>query len=76
MAALSLVASVSACSGGGAEQLLETARFEEVQRNLPHARKLYREILEKHPGTPQAEEARARLAAIGDGAGEPPAGAH
>ena len=65
--ALALAAILAGCSGGGAEQMLETARFEEVQRNLPHARKLYREILEKHPGTPQAEEARARLAAIGDG---------
>jgi len=62
--AIVLVA-LSGCSGGGAEQLLETARFEELQRNLPHARKLYQQILERYAGTPQAEEARARLAAIG-----------
>ena len=67
---------LAACSGGGAEQLLETARFEEVQRNLPHARKLYREIVGKYPGTPQAAEAAARLAAIGNGEGGPAPAAH
>jgi hypothetical protein len=67
-----LVALLGACSGGGAAQLLETARFEEVQRNLPHARKLYREILDTYPGTPQADEARARLAALGAEDGEAP----
>jgi TolA-binding protein len=75
-AALALAVAASACAGGGAEQMLETARFEELQRNLSHARKLYREILEKHAGTPQADEARARLEAIGDGAGAPPGGSH
>lgn len=73
VAAGALLATLAACSGGGAAQLLETARFEEVQRNLPHARKLYREILDKYPGTPQAEEARARLSAIGDEDGQAPA---
>lgn len=64
--AAALAVALAACSGGGAAQLLETARFEEVQRNLPHARKLYREIVEKYPDAPQAAEARARLAAIGE----------
>ncbi|MBM4244178.1 MAG: hypothetical protein FJ148_10230 [Deltaproteobacteria bacterium] len=68
-----VVTVLSACSGGGAEQLLETARFEELQRNLPHARKLYQQILERYAGTPQAEEARARLAAIGASEGTPAA---
>lgn len=60
-----LVVALAACSGGGAAQLLETARFEELQKNLPHARQLYREIVEKYPDAPQAAEARARLAEIG-----------
>lgn len=60
-----LVVALAACSGGGAAQLLETARFEELQKNLPHARQLYRQIVEKYPDAPQAAEARARLAEIG-----------
>ena len=65
-AVIATLAVLAACSGGGAAQLLETARFEEVQKNLPHARKLYREIVEKYPDGPQAAEARARLAEIGE----------
>ena len=61
-----LAAALAASSGGSAAQLLATARFEEVQKNLPHARKLYREIVEKHPDAPQAAESRARLAEIGE----------
>ena len=49
------------CPGGGPQELLDTAQLEEVQRNLPHARKLYAEILERHPESPQAATARARL---------------
>lgn len=61
---------VAGCSRGGAAELLETARLEEVQRNLPHARKLYREIVVKYPGTAEAEEAQRRLAELGgDAAG-------
>lgn len=67
--AVLLVVALGACSNGGPAQLLETARFEELQRNLPHARKLYREVVEAYPDTPQAAEARARLAAIGEGDG-------
>lgn len=35
-----------------------------MQRNLPHARKLYAEILERYPDSKEAAEARARLAAL------------
>ena len=63
--AIALTAAILAgCSGGGASQLLETAKFEELQRNLPHARKLYAEIVEKYPGSPQANEAQRRLSAL------------
>ncbi len=62
---LSLIAivSVSGCTSSEkqASQLLETARFEEKQRNNEHAVKLYQEIVSKHPSTPAAREAAERL---------------
>jgi TolA-binding protein len=60
--ALALVA-VLAC-GGGAKELLDTAQFEELQRNTTHARELYQEILRKHPHSPEAATAKERLAAL------------
>ena len=51
------------CSGG-AEELFETAQFEELQKNRPHAIQLYREIVEKHPKSPFAARARERLAKL------------
>lgn len=48
------------CSGG-AEELFETAQFEELQKNRPHAIQLYREIVEKHPESPYAVTAKERL---------------
>ena len=50
--------------GGSAKELLETAQFEELQRNTTHARELYEEILRKHPDAPEAAKARERLAAL------------
>ncbi len=50
--------------GGGAKELLETARFEELQRNTTHARELYDEIVRRFPGAPEATTARERLAAL------------
>lgn len=47
-----------------AEQLYETARLEEKQFNTEHASQLYREIVEKHPGSPYAAQARERLEAL------------
>lgn len=50
-----------ACSGDKAKELLETAEFEERQRNLPHAKQLYNEIIHTYPGSKEAATARARL---------------
>jgi TolA-binding protein len=63
IAALALTVVLSAC-GGGAKEMLETAKFEELQRNTTHARELYREILTKQPDSPEAATAKERLAAL------------
>ena len=53
-----------ACSGKGAQELFETAQFEEKQNNIDHARKLYEEIIAKHPQSELAAKARERLEAL------------
>jgi hypothetical protein len=63
IAALALTVLIAGC-GGGAKELLETAQFEELQRNTSHARELYQEILRKHPDSPEAATAKERLAAL------------
>ena len=63
IAALALTVLLSAC-GGGAKEMLETAQFEELQRNTTHARELYQEILRKHPESPEAAKAKERLTAL------------
>ncbi len=50
--------------GDGAEEMFETAQFEEVQNNKEHARKLYNRILRDHPDSPFAAKARERLSAL------------
>ncbi len=67
LVATALGALLGACSGSSAGEMLDTARLEEKQSNLPHARQLYREIVERYPGSEQAKEAAARLAALGPG---------
>ena len=62
-AALAALLLVVAC-GGGAKELLDTAEFEELQRNTTHARELYQEIVQKHPDSPEAAKAKKRLAAL------------
>jgi len=62
-AALAAPVLVVAC-GGGAKELLDTAEFEELQRNTTHARELYQEIVQKHPDSPEAAKAKARLQAL------------
>jgi hypothetical protein len=62
VAVLSFVVLI-AC-GGGAKEMLETAQFEELQRNTTHARELYQEILRTHPDSPEAAKAKERLAAL------------
>jgi TolA-binding protein len=58
------VFALSACSGKGAQELFETAQFEEKQNNLDHARKLYEEIIAKHPQSDLAAKAKERLDAM------------
>jgi TolA-binding protein len=63
IAALALTVLMAAC-GGGAKEMLETAQFEELQRNTKHARELYQDILTRHPDSPEAATAKERLAAL------------
>jgi TolA-binding protein len=48
--------------GDKAKDLLDTAQLEEKQNNRPNATKLYRQIVEKYPDSPYANQAKARLA--------------
>lgn len=59
--------------GSGARELLDTAQLEETQRNVPHARELYREVLRRYPNSPEAATAAARLQALGDQRPDAPA---
>lgn len=52
------------CSDRRAQELYETAQFEELQNNRPHATELYREILEKYPDSEYGKKARERLEAM------------
>jgi outer membrane protein assembly factor BamD (BamD/ComL family) len=52
------------CSGDKAKELLETAQFEERQMNLPHAKKLYEDVIRLYPASKEATTAQARLAAL------------
>ena len=61
------LAMLAGCSTGEkkATELLETARFEEKQRNLEHARKLYDEILRTYPSSAAAQAAAKRMTELG-----------
>jgi hypothetical protein len=50
--------------GDKAKDLYDTAQLEEKQNNRPHATKLYRQIIEKHPDSPYANQAKSRLAEL------------
>jgi outer membrane protein assembly factor BamD (BamD/ComL family) len=50
--------------GDKAKDLYDTAQLEEKQNNRPHATKLYRQIVEEHPGSPYAGQAKSRLAEL------------
>jgi outer membrane protein assembly factor BamD (BamD/ComL family) len=50
--------------GDPAKDKFETAQFEEQQFNRPHAIQLYREIVSRHPDSPYATQAAARLEAL------------
>jgi len=54
----------TACSGDKPNELLETARFEERQMNLPHAKQLYEDVIRLYPTSTEAEAAQARLKAL------------
>ena len=62
LALLGLLA--SGCPGSSAQEMLDTARLEERQDNAEHAEKLYRQILDEHPDSPESEIARERLEAL------------
>ncbi|MGH7899218.1 MAG: tetratricopeptide repeat protein [Candidatus Binatia bacterium] len=62
--ALILLASLAGCTRDGAAELMETAKFEELQQNVPHARELYQRIVTDYPDSPEAKVARERLAAL------------
>jgi outer membrane protein assembly factor BamD (BamD/ComL family) len=55
---------VLAGCGDQAKDLYDTAQLEEKQNNRPHATKLYRQIVEEHPDSPYANQAKARLAEL------------
>jgi TolA-binding protein len=50
--------------GDKAKDLFDTAQLEEKQNNKPHATKLYRQIVEKYPDLPYANQAKTRLAEL------------
>jgi len=54
----------SGCSEKRAEELFETAQFEELQKNQKHAKQLYEEIIKKYPKTDYAKKARERLSSL------------
>lgn len=58
---------LAGCAGDKGKELLETARFEEKQHNIPHAVQLYEEIVRKYPGSEQAKQAKERLDALKQG---------
>ena len=65
-ALLGLGPSLVGCGGPSADELLDTAHLEELQHNPTHARALYEDVIRRHPGTPQAERAAARLRALAE----------
>ncbi len=60
------VMALSSCSGQKAEEMYETAQFEELQTNYAHARQLYQEIIRKYPESEYAAQAADRLSALQD----------
>ena len=52
---------VTACSGSGAKDLYETAKFEELQNNHRHALQLYEEIVRDYPASEFAKKSEGRI---------------
>jgi hypothetical protein len=71
---ITLVVWVSVLGLGGCgedpKQLFETAQFEEQQNNQGHARELYERIVQTHPESEWAKQAKARLAEMDRGKGQ------
>jgi TolA-binding protein len=69
---LSLLVTVSlvSCSADKAEELFETAQFEELQNNSEHAQQIYKEIVEKYPDSNFARKAEDKLSAVEASKGE------
>jgi len=61
---LGLVGTALTGCGDNAKDLYDTAQLEEKQFNQPHATKLYRQIVEKYPDSPYANQAKTRLAEL------------
>ena len=61
---LILGASLAGCMRSGPAELMETAKLEELQHNVPHARELYQRVVSDYPDSPEAKQARDRLAAL------------
>lgn len=58
--AVCLLVLLAGC-GDKAKDLYDTAQLEEKQNNRPNATKLYRQIVEEHPDSPYANQAKTRL---------------
>ena len=54
----------TSCSGSKAEEIYETAQFEELQKNYVHARQLYEEIIKKYPKSEYSKKSSDRLSAL------------
>jgi len=65
--AVGLVLLALAGCGDKAQELFETAQFEEQQNNREHARQLYEEIVRDHPQSAAAKKAAERLAGLKPG---------
>jgi TolA-binding protein len=61
------VLTLAACTGSKAEELFETAQFEERQNNREHAVQLYEQILKDYPESEPAGKAKERLSQIQKG---------
>ncbi len=58
------IVTLSGCSGNGASELFETAKFEELQNNKEHAVQLYQDIIRKYPQSEFADKAKERLSVL------------
>ena len=61
------ILTLGACTGSKAEELFETAQFEERQNNREHAVQLYEQILKDYPESEPAGKARERLLQLQNG---------